>query len=149
MKLGWAVAAGAALALALACGSAIPTASHSVAPRVVGVQGRPSDLRAQIETLDADITSRLDAVAAAPASPDEIAAARPMTMDAIAKVCTPPAPPTATCTDVCKLGDSICDDATRICGLADQLPGDGWAADKCAGGKASCERSRQRCCDCR
>jgi hypothetical protein len=56
---------------------------------------------------------------------------------------------TQTCTDSCKLSDSICDDAKKICDLADQLPGDGWAAGKCASGNASCTDAHAHCCDCR
>ena len=153
-------AAGLARALALvgmiACGAQRAPAT-APAPGAAGSDGqagmpsmieRPADVRAEIERLDADIGARLSSAGQPKPTPDELTAARPVSMDAAAKVCAPPPSPRAACVDVCTLGDSICDDAARICDLAAQLPGDPWAADKCAGGKASCERSRQRCCDC-
>ena len=55
----------------------------------------------------------------------------------------------ATCGDVCTLGDDICDNAERICTLADELgKDDQFAQEKCSSAKASCREGRQRCCDC-
>ena len=137
--------AGLAVALAIACGAA---PMQSAPAPVHAVEGRPDNLHAQIEALDKDIGDREGGAQLAPVGGAEVSAAGAITMDAAAQVCTPPAHPSDTCGDACKLGDAICDDAGRICALADQLPGDAWAAGKCASGKASCERARQRCCDC-
>ncbi len=57
--------------------------------------------------------------------------------------------PTQTCADSCKLSDSICDDAKKICDIATTLAGDQWAAGKCESGKTSCSDAHARCCDCR
>ena len=43
---------------------------------------------------------------------------------------------------------TICDNAGRICDLADDLPGDTWAAERCDAGKAACARASERCCGC-
>ncbi len=53
-----------------------------------------------------------------------------------------------TCTDSCTLSDSICDNAGKICDLANQLQGDSWAADKCSRAKATCDAAHAKCCDC-
>jgi hypothetical protein len=52
------------------------------------------------------------------------------------------------CTSACTLADSICTNAGKICDLAKQLPGDDWAAGKCASGETSCRDARERCCGC-
>ncbi|MDB4959037.1 MAG: hypothetical protein JWO36_6606 [Myxococcales bacterium] len=52
------------------------------------------------------------------------------------------------CRDSCTLSDSICGNAQRICTLAQQLPGDAWAAEKCTSGKAVCEAAHDKCCHC-
>ncbi|MEO8699509.1 MAG: hypothetical protein ABI867_05670 [Kofleriaceae bacterium] len=53
-----------------------------------------------------------------------------------------------TCSDTCKLGDSICDNANEICKIAGELGDDAYANGKCTSGRASCEKARQRCCGC-
>jgi hypothetical protein len=133
------------MAFAIACGAAKQT---SPAP-MAAVEARPNDVHGQIEALDRDIGEREGSAQLAPPGEADIEAAAPVPMVQATNVCTPPTHPNDTCADACKLGDAICDDATRICALADQLPGDDWAAGKCSGGKASCERARQRCCDCK
>jgi hypothetical protein len=66
-----------------------------------------------------------------------------------AGVCPSSHPVPATCGDVCNLADAICDNAERICTLADELgPDDHLAQDKCASAKASCREAKQRCCAC-
>jgi len=60
--------------------------------------------------------------------------------------CSPP--PTQTCTDVCKLGTTICDTKDKICNLAGQMHGDQWAADKCTDATASCTSAHEKCCSC-
>ncbi|HEY6178927.1 MAG TPA: hypothetical protein VIX73_30955, partial [Kofleriaceae bacterium] len=52
------------------------------------------------------------------------------------------------CTDVCKLGDSVCRNQERICELAGKLAGDDWAANKCTRARASCQAAHERCCSC-
>ncbi|HTJ41108.1 MAG TPA: hypothetical protein VL463_03405 [Kofleriaceae bacterium] len=138
------------IALFVACGAGVYQSSKPSAPaRMDAMVGRPGDRHTEIEELDREIQAQLGGASITAPTADEIEAARAMPLDFVAKVCTPPPAPSETCTDACKLGDSICHDAGRICELADELPGDAWAADKCASGKAACERAQQRCCDCR
>ena len=63
-------------------------------------------------------------------------------------VCPDSHVPPATCSDICDLGDAICDNAENICGIAGEMPGDTWAHEKCNSAKASCREAKQRCCDC-
>ena len=53
-----------------------------------------------------------------------------------------------TCSDSCTLSDQICKNAQKICDLAHQLRGDGWAADKCDRGKQTCDAAHASCCAC-
>lgn len=53
-----------------------------------------------------------------------------------------------TCIDICKIQDSICDNAESICRLADELEEDEWATDKCESSKASCEDASDNCTQC-
>lgn len=59
-----------------------------------------------------------------------------------------PRPKTPKCQDVCSLGNAICENAGRICRIADELKGDPWAREKCNSAKASCREAKQRCCKC-
>ncbi len=52
------------------------------------------------------------------------------------------------CTDTCKLSDSICDNAVKICDIAKELGNDAWANEKCASGTSSCETAQGKCCGC-
>ena len=63
------------------------------------------------------------------------------------RVC-PADPETDRCRDVCNLKDAICDNAERICGIAEEIGNDPWSAEKCASAKASCKEARERCCRC-
>jgi len=61
--------------------------------------------------------------------------------------CQPPK--TERCTASCTVGDSICKNAEKICKLAQELPGDNWAADHCARANKACEDAHAQCCACR
>lgn len=53
------------------------------------------------------------------------------------------------CGEVCNLADAICDNAERICIVADELGKDDYLAqEKCTSAKASCREAKQRCCNC-
>lgn len=52
------------------------------------------------------------------------------------------------CTDTCKLSDSICDSAVKICTIAKELGSDTWANEKCTSGTSSCETAQGKCCGC-
>ncbi len=57
--------------------------------------------------------------------------------------------PSDKCKDSCRLADSICENAGKICELATQLGGDdAYANGKCDSGKASCEAAGPACCGC-
>jgi hypothetical protein len=104
-----------------------------------------------VEPLDprAEIQQRMEAINSDVASlalpPQSIAMAAPAPTVS-PRTCT--AGPSQACQDVCKIDDSICGNAKRICELADQLAGDGWAAEQCAKAKQTCEASQQKCCAC-
>lgn len=59
-----------------------------------------------------------------------------------------PRPKTPKCQDVCSLANAICENAGRICRIADDLGNDPWARDKCNSAKASCREAKKRCCKC-
>jgi hypothetical protein len=52
------------------------------------------------------------------------------------------------CSDTCKLSDSICENAVKICGIAKELGNDAWANEKCASGTTSCDTAQTKCCGC-
>jgi len=113
-------------------------------------EGRPGD---EIRALDEQITRDLATLGLAAPTDTEVtemvvAHSVPAPLEGTAAASCE-APPTADgCSDVCTLADSICQSADRICVLADQLPGDDWAIQRCASGRASCDRARERCCGC-
>jgi hypothetical protein len=153
------VVLGAACAIALACGGA-QLGAKSPAPPAPAAATRgesltmPGDARAEIEELDRQITAELaGAQVPAPAIPScsgpacTAAVAEPFATPTTSdSTCHPAATPR--CTDVCKLGDSVCHNQERICELAAQLAGDDWAANKCTGARASCKAAHERCCSC-
>ena len=53
-----------------------------------------------------------------------------------------------TCRDVCTLATSICDNAQRICHLAEGLAPDDWSAEKCASADTSCTEANDNCTEC-
>lgn len=53
-----------------------------------------------------------------------------------------------TCSDVCTLAASICDNAGRICRLAEGLAPDDWAEEKCTSADASCTEANDNCTEC-
>lgn len=147
---------GIALGVIVACGGSKSAYRGAEAPAPAATMpgtsgaGNDGDPRAQINQLDAQITADLEKLAlprptAPPLTPPEAMSAGGVqaTSDPSCK-----APLTPTCGDSCKLADSICENAGRICGLAGQLGNDAWANEKCSSGTASCEAARKRCCNC-
>lgn len=53
-----------------------------------------------------------------------------------------------TCTSSCKLSDSICKNAERICELANDLKPDEQAAAKCVKAEKTCKTAHDKCCGC-
>jgi hypothetical protein len=148
---------GAALATVLACGAAgrpmaaAPGGAPSSAPvapsAMPAAMGSPGELRAQITALDRDLAARRSQMGLA--APD--AGALEVAGTPMAASRDPACHPGTgqVCRDTCGLADAICDDATRICALADGLPGDAWASGRCSEGQASCAAAYARCCGCR
>lgn len=145
---------GIALGVIVACGGSKSAYKGAAEPAPAaaspGGDGMGNDPRAQINQLDAQITADLEKLelprpTTPPMTPPEAMSAGGVqaTNDPTCK-----APMTPTCGDSCKLADSICENAGRICGLAGQLGNDAWANEKCSSGTASCEAARKRCCNC-
>ena len=135
----------ASVASLIACGGKMGRPMQAAAPDAMM---RPSDSRAEIDRLSADIAAREQTAGATAPDGAAIEAAQPMSIGDVQGVCAAPLTPPPACTDVCTLGTAICDDARSICRLADDLIGDAWAAERCDAGKASCQAAQQRCCDC-
>jgi hypothetical protein len=75
--------------------------------------------------------------------------AAPQAPEAPEAACPAAAAEPLVCRDACTLATSICDNAGRICRIAQQLAGDDWAAGKCADANAVCRQATADCCDCR
>jgi hypothetical protein len=61
---------------------------------------------------------------------------------------TPMSAGSQTCTDVCTMSKSICDNAKEICRLSDELQPDDWATGKCNDANQACTDAKKRCTDC-
>jgi hypothetical protein len=148
-----AVMLGAVIAAIVACGSSAPknsTTTHPPAAPDAGMSptAMPQQQRARIDELDRQISEAFESWHEA----------RPGTAGMQATVqateVRPSSDPTCkpaqseTCSDSCKLGNSICDNATEICKIAAELGDDAYARDKCTSGQASCKKARERCCSC-
>jgi hypothetical protein len=157
MRIVVALVAGACISLVVACAAkrssmapASPTAETSgSAPTPAG----PQDPHSQIEALTATIADQRvklglpAAVLEPPACPSGRCSPAPEMMTAHTDPACHPGS-SDTCSSSCTLADSICDNATKICTLADQLPGDTWAADHCSSANTSCAEAHKRCCAC-
>lgn len=147
VRIWTAVVAGAAIATAVACGARAPL--HDDRPRSPD-QAQPlppvDDVRGRIEALAAAIDADRTRLGDDPPGDAAATAMSDIAAGDVAQACT--RSPRQRCTDVCTLGDSICDNATAICDLAAQLPGDAWAEGKCNEAKASCKTASERCCTC-
>jgi hypothetical protein len=115
-----------------------------------GMTGRPTD---EIRDLDAQIGQQMADLGLTPPSDAEVtemiaqSSTPELPASSVVDACEQP-PQADGCGDVCTLADSICTNAKRICDLADQLPGDEYASQRCAAGRGSCDRAKTRCCDC-
>ena len=145
------VAAWCALAIA-ACAmrsAAVQPTQPPSPPPTASAAGMPADSHGEITQLAAQIDAQRGqlglpppALACLPSS----CTATPMAETPSAATCQPG--PSDTCHDTCTLSDSICVDAKKICDLAGALPGDTWAAGKCASAKQTCDDAHARCCAC-
>lgn len=122
------------------------TAAHEQPPMMAG------DPHAQIEQLSANIEQQRQQMGLPAHATTAAAAAVPMAATPLPppaaqdKTCHPA--PSETCSDSCKLSDSICDSAGKICKLAEDLAGDTWAADKCTTARDTCDAAHHKCCGC-
>jgi len=135
-----------------ACAAAVAPKTAS-APPANDSGAMPGDARGQIRSLDAHIDQQLASMGLDPPTDTDVTEAmvghRSWAFPESTAIDTCATPPTGDqCGDVCTLADAICDDAKKICDLADELGGDAWATQKCESGKLSCEKSTQRCCEC-
>jgi hypothetical protein len=133
------IAAAASTVVVVACGSAALQSRPppTVAPQTMPSAGAASPEHQQIEDLArqiADEHARLPERSGTPMG----AGANP--------TCVRNA--SAVCTQTCELSDSICANSAKICGIADKLPGDEWAATKCKDNKATCDTAKTQCCEC-
>jgi hypothetical protein len=141
------VIAGACAAVLIACSAArAPMSARSTTPHDAS-GAMPPDAHAQIEELERKIAdSRATLKLPETASPMAPTAVHTMSAHTDDPSCHPGA--NDTCGDVCKLSDSICENATKICDIAKQLPDDAWAAGKCGSAQTTCDESTKKCCGC-
>lgn len=151
---------GCACAVIVACGGSAK--KSAMAPQPASSEAMPvaagpePSTRQRIDDLAAQITSDLTKLNLAPppapatacitppCPPDRMAAPALPTSDA---TCKPG--PSDTCKESCRLADSICGNAGKICGIAQELGGnDAYANEKCGSATASCSAARERCCGC-
>ncbi len=136
--------------LVAACGGQQPRAA-TTEPSTAGLDSRQTH-DPRIVDLDRQIAEQLEELGLAPPTDPELTemmvshSTPALPRSELAETCS--APPTDDCGDVCSTGDLICDNARAICDLAGELAGDDWAARRCAAGQESCDRARERCCDC-
>ncbi len=133
----------------VACGAAKRQAA-SPASEAAGAP-MPASPRDQITQLDAEIDKTSVELELPPATEPQIQATPAQPMSTVPSSEDPKCHPAKTekCTSSCSFSDSICGNADKICTIAkNDLPGDTWAAKKCAKANATCESSRTKCCGC-
>jgi hypothetical protein len=145
--------------LAVACSLAIvacaaapqkSAAPATAAPEPTTGAMMPDDPRKQIQDMYDKITSDRTVLSLAEPDDEMVQGAPAQPMGALPSTNDPkcrPAP-TDTCKTSCTLSDSICSNADKICRLAQDMAGDGWAQNKCAKANKTCEASRTKCCGC-
>ena len=110
----------------------------------------PADIRAEIEERMATIaTARGDAGLDEEFEAEFVERMAGRTVVQARGICERPDEPTLLCQEVCKLADSICDNAENICRLAGELGNDAWANERCQQATTACGESSERCCACR
>jgi len=141
--------AGLALAGVIACGAAHKEAAMPRNPPEVDGPGSAGPEQARIQKLFDEIAAQQQRAHVDVAAPMTTGPATPLD----------PAPhhddaschpgPSDACGESCRLADSICDNAKKICDIATtKLANDAWAAEKCNSAKDSCTASHERCCGC-
>jgi hypothetical protein len=154
LGLGISTALAVACLAAIACGAgSVRSSAPPAAPSASAVPELASeDPHVQIEELDRDISAKLaraqipPPVATCSGPTCTTAIAEPFSTPAIDPACRPT--PRERCAQECTLATSICRNQERICTLAQHLPDDDWAANKCTRARASCQAAHDACCDC-
>ncbi len=151
MQLGGAVRKLALLwVIVVACAAPAKTSSQAPSKPMVPTVDRHDE----IERLSSEIESERERMAlpeppALPEAPQSASAtAVPMEQVPSSQAADCHHGTSQTCTDSCTLSDQICQNAQKICDLAHQLQGDGWAAAKCDHGKQTCDAAHASCCAC-
>ena len=154
MKGALGVVAGLACAAVIACSAAPKTAmAPSALPQPATARGAqsepvPSDPHAAIEYYTEQIEAERKQLqmpeAVLPMSTQPAAPLPPRVAEDT--TCHPAS--SSTCSDVCRMSDTICDNSAKICKISDDLGDDEWAAGKCASGKQTCGDAHKRCCEC-
>ena len=154
MKTVFALVLGVVAAIAVACGgSAKKSAAPSVMPAPAQHDVGAGDPRAQITAIAEQMNDELSQLSLPPVA-EPRAVGSGMVEAASATPPRPSADPTCkpaasdTCKSSCKLSDSICDSAKKICDIAAGMSNDAWATGKCNSGNDSCTSSREKCCAC-
>lgn len=141
MKL---VVAGALIAsIIAACASSPRSTTAPEAPAPAQVMPSSSPEHAQIQQLADQIDRQRGTL--------QLSEPHATPMAAGSAVAPPPTckrDPSETCTQTCQLSDSICDNAKKICDIAQTLRDDDWAANKCADANATCAAASKQCCEC-
>lgn len=153
MKTVAGVLLGVVCAIALACGGARKSAMAPPPGAAAGGALPAVDRKGEIEQLEGEIRAdlaRMGLSETTPAGPCTDCTPQRMneqiTLHGSDATCTPGT--SDTCRDSCKLADSICTSAGKICTIAADMGNDTWANGKCVDGKTSCDRAKARCCGC-
>ncbi|MDX2087213.1 MAG: hypothetical protein SFX73_05160 [Kofleriaceae bacterium] len=156
MKIFTGLALGAICAAAIACGAAPQKSVASAA--APPAMSEPLSRQAEIERLDRAIEQQLAELGLPTSQPAACAVggcAGPTAEMMSSGVQPPSADATCkpaqseVCRTSCNFSESICDNAKRICEIANELGGnDAFANEKCARGGESCQKSREKCCSC-
>lgn len=110
----------------------------------------PDSTHAQIQQLEDEIAASSTQLQLTEPTPAQIESAPAQPLGALPSTQDPKCRPaqTDTCKTSCTLSDSICSNADKICKLAQSMPGDNWAMNKCAKANTTCESSKTKCCGC-
>jgi hypothetical protein len=125
--------------------SEAPASTGGAAPEVL-----PASAHDRIDKLYTELGTDRDKLALAEPSDMDVQGQRVTPMGSITAATDTKCHPakTDTCTTSCTLADSICTNADKICNLAQSIPGDGWAQNKCAKANKTCDTSHAKCCSC-
>lgn len=150
-----AIALGFVCAIAIACGGARKQSAMPPPEATSGGAMPAVDRKGEIEQLEGEIRADLARMGLPEQSPElapTCTDCSPQQMSNDIKLhaddttCQPGT--SDTCRDSCRLADSICTSAKKICTIAADMGNDTWANGKCVDGKSSCDRANKRCCGC-